>query len=341
MADDQQATNVIFYSWNEGLTWETYRFSDKPVEVRNIITEPSNTAEKFVIYGRTSEAKPRGFIAAVDFGPLHKRWCQGIDTPDTAESDYETWSPNGLVSADCLLGRKIKYIRKKRSAECFNSEEHERWQFLEHCACTEEDWECDLGYYRKDINQPCTKVDSYNHTVPKPPENCKGHWYMTQGYRKVAGDSCRNGVDHSELKQSCPGVSNLSGSNLFVLASLCSIIFGLIWVSKKGNYDRLKSQATEIAGNLLKSVKSKSPHKPATGSGWVPLDTAIGKDDDEFKLQFESNEEDDRAEIIEDNNLREVAQGKRKTEGRGLDAATKRVPILNKPGKTSEYDVGI
>ena len=43
MANDQEATDTVYYSWDEGTTWESYKFTDTPFEVENIIIEPSNT----------------------------------------------------------------------------------------------------------------------------------------------------------------------------------------------------------------------------------------------------------------------------------------------------------
>lgn len=44
---------------------------------------------------------------------LHQRVCKGIDSAGSLESDYEIWSPSGLTNTDCLLGKKVKYIRRK------------------------------------------------------------------------------------------------------------------------------------------------------------------------------------------------------------------------------------
>ena len=43
MASDQEATTKLIYSWDEGLTWTEKKFAATPVEVENIIIEPSNT----------------------------------------------------------------------------------------------------------------------------------------------------------------------------------------------------------------------------------------------------------------------------------------------------------
>ena len=108
MTDDQKATDTLRYSWDEGATWELLKFSDVPIQVTNIIIEPTNTGQHFVLYGeKLSEFgyQKIAMIVGIDFTSLHQRVCQGDDTPDTDASDYETWSPNGSTTANCLLGK--------------------------------------------------------------------------------------------------------------------------------------------------------------------------------------------------------------------------------------------
>lgn len=64
--------------------------------------------------------------------------------------------------------------------------------------CSEEDWECDFGYFRRDNKGQCVTETGTpeNYT---PPEVCDDYYYVTQGYRKVAGDDCKDGIDHAPL----------------------------------------------------------------------------------------------------------------------------------------------
>ena len=75
MASDQEATNTLYYSWDEGLTWTDYRFCNNKIEVENIIIEPSNTGQRFVIYGSSIKRKNsnnhNGLIVDIDFSSLH------------------------------------------------------------------------------------------------------------------------------------------------------------------------------------------------------------------------------------------------------------------------------
>lgn len=43
-----------------------------------------------------------------------------------SNSDYELWTPAGLVNPECLFGKKVTYIRRKREAACYNPDKMER-----------------------------------------------------------------------------------------------------------------------------------------------------------------------------------------------------------------------
>lgn len=66
-------------------------------------------------------------IEHFDFSKVFRRDCQGYDSPDTPDSDYETWSPtyNTETTLNCVLGQHTQYIRRKQEAQCFNGEDFE------------------------------------------------------------------------------------------------------------------------------------------------------------------------------------------------------------------------
>lgn len=157
MAEDQKATDRVYFSWNEGLTWDYIKFSDSLIEIENIIIEPKATSQNFVIYGQADE---KGVSVAVDFSSLHEPQCKYPDRPGETKSDYELWSPNdGRSGSECLLGRKIEYVRRKRDSECYNGELFERGSFKYNCECTKNDFECDIGYYSEN-DGPCKMIES-------------------------------------------------------------------------------------------------------------------------------------------------------------------------------------
>jgi len=53
---------------------------------------------------------------------------------------------------------------------------------------------------------------------------------VTNGYRKVAGDSCIGGVDHSPSKIPCPYFSFLGGGSWTSYLILFSVAAGIYWV---------------------------------------------------------------------------------------------------------------
>jgi hypothetical protein len=335
IAPDQAATDEVYYSWNEGLTWETLKISEDPIEVTNIITEPSNKAEKFMVYGRsTTKTKggiAKGVVVALDFFAVHQRWCQYPDKPNNENSDYELWTPNGKISPKCLMGHTTTYVRRKRDAQCFNNEEWDRWFHFELCDCTEEDWECDVGYARKDGQGPCLPENGIEAKVT-PPEQCDGYYYITQGYRKIAGDTCKGGVNHDALKIPCPGFSSLSRSNMFILIALFIIIIGLILATNSSVSQKCRDCKNALFG---------SREKPGKERRFRALDGEDkgGKDDDDFnKLFFDNDHDDHSAEPIEDKSLIDMTKkGKEKkmTSGNALEMAKKNVPALSKPQETN------
>lgn len=88
--------------------------------------------------------------------------CSGSWDPTMPESDYEFWIPKNFENGKCLFGRKMKYIRRKREATCFNQEEMDKKFYVDSCPCVNDDWECDFGFYRRMEGGPCIPIaDEY------------------------------------------------------------------------------------------------------------------------------------------------------------------------------------
>eukprot|EP01017_Pseudomicrothorax_dubius_P026778 TRINITY_DN3020_c0_g1_i1.p1 TRINITY_DN3020_c0_g1~~TRINITY_DN3020_c0_g1_i1.p1 ORF type:complete len:636 (-),score=85.45 TRINITY_DN3020_c0_g1_i1:109-2016(-) len=127
MVPDNEPSTSLLYSWNQGLTWSQYKFAKNTIEISNINVIPSKLGQKFILYGETtSNNKRKGAVVALDFSTLHQRPCKGLNSPDSADSDYEKWSPYGESLSKSLLVRQITYIRRKREAECFDGLEIDR-----------------------------------------------------------------------------------------------------------------------------------------------------------------------------------------------------------------------
>ena len=114
MAPVFKPTKTILYSWDEGMTWIEYNVSKKALNIDAIEVEPSSRAMHFIISARYAKSSAeKGVVLTLDFNDLHQPACQGVSTPDTDKSDYETWSPyDGRHGDKCFLGKKITYVRR-------------------------------------------------------------------------------------------------------------------------------------------------------------------------------------------------------------------------------------
>lgn len=257
LAEDNKATDEVLYSWDEGKTWNEIKISSEKMFIRNIIIEPTSTSQHFVIYGHTQNKKgvKKGILIGLDFSSLHEPMCRNPTNPGSSDSDYETWTPNdGRLGHDCLMGKKIIYVRRKREAECYNPQVIETKSNVEYCDCVEQDYECDIGYSRDKPNDPCTSIEKKKHSnqnatttnepeILKPPENCHGYYTMSKGYRKIPGDVCVNGVKFDPILIPCPysGFFTFIGYIFFIIIAgfllyLVSISFNSDWVQSIRDY---------------------------------------------------------------------------------------------------------
>eukprot|EP01022_Parablepharisma_sp_SALTPOND_P013690 TRINITY_DN183_c0_g1_i3.p1 TRINITY_DN183_c0_g1~~TRINITY_DN183_c0_g1_i3.p1 ORF type:complete len:882 (+),score=44.54 TRINITY_DN183_c0_g1_i3:646-3291(+) len=228
----------ILYSWNEGSSWQKIKLTTKNATIEDIFTEPDSITQHFLVHTVEVREEEDGSnrmhstVYSLNFEQLHQRACLGEDKPGQPESDFELWSPyDGRHGQECLLGRKISYVRRKRDSECYNGVKFESPVSVENCECTEEDYECDFGFIRKDLNSnsPCTAAINISYA---PPSHCPaGSTYtVTSGYRKVAGDTCKGGVRHDPIIIPCPASSLMSGSGLIILVLLLVIVVLLLGI---------------------------------------------------------------------------------------------------------------
>ena len=249
MAKNQEATDTLIFSKDEGQTWESLKFSEVPIEVENIIIEPGATSSKFILYGELEE---EGVVVGLDFSGIFERQCEKPGKAGREDSDYELWSPNDgrLGGEGCLMGRKVEYVRRKQDSDCFNGEKFERAIFEKNCECTEEDFECDLGYYQDDSGT-CKMIQGYQFEDDK----ClKGDAYYESitGYRRVAGDTCVGGVSKKLEPQKFPCESSMFGKSVYMVVGVVLVTGVLAGLSKysdliKEKWEELKSK-TKYSG---------------------------------------------------------------------------------------------
>jgi hypothetical protein len=149
-----------------------------------------------------------GVLVHLDFTGVHEGNCVGERLPGAPNSDYEIWEPSDVNDGDhCLLGRTMKYIRRKRDSKCIIPSEIVQSDvvIIRNCTCALINYECDYCFEMNvsGLCEPDPECGSYNpHQQPDP---CDEVWYDTQGYRKVPGDSCdvENGVNLLPIRKPC------------------------------------------------------------------------------------------------------------------------------------------
>lgn len=105
IADDQDATSKVQYSWDHGQTWSDFDFGVS-VKVKTLTTIPDSTSLKFVLLGSTSKKNSGGgegqyVIVQLDFATVGKRKC--------GDKDLEKWYARASHGeGNCLMGHKVR-----------------------------------------------------------------------------------------------------------------------------------------------------------------------------------------------------------------------------------------
>ncbi|XP_078381129.1 uncharacterized protein LOC144663915 isoform X2 [Oculina patagonica] len=193
-------TNLIYYSWNEGETWLTYRFlSNSRMYVYGLLTEPDEQSASFTIYG-SHPGRHKWVVVQINLRKALGNPCK--------KDDYKPWVPSDEQNGTCLLGKKSIYERRIAHAHCYNGYDYDRSITQQNCPCDRKDFECDVGYIEDDRNNEC-KWDTSSGLTPTtiPPVCPIGTTYRrTKGYRKVVSDTCQGGMEDQFAADmaSCP-----------------------------------------------------------------------------------------------------------------------------------------
>ncbi|KAI8814666.1 hypothetical protein BJ742DRAFT_184196 [Cladochytrium replicatum] len=204
MVNDERPTNTLVYSWNYGKTWASHTFSDKEVRVQSILSEPSS--RKFLILGVYSgSGSVEMVVSSVDFATIFERECKSDSS--ASKSDFENWEMN---SDRCFLGKEISWSRRKQDSQCFVGEFKDLDQTVKVCPCTEQDYSCDVHFFRNDKGQ----CELYGKD-PLEPKNCaEGKTFEgSSGYRKIGLSQCQGGKDLTKDKPTRVCGSNKGGGS--------------------------------------------------------------------------------------------------------------------------------
>ncbi|KAI9729782.1 MAG: vacuolar protein sorting/targeting protein PEP1 [Claussenomyces sp. TS43310] len=207
IASDRVTTNVVYFSRNEGDTWEEFKFAEEAVDIKDITTVPSDNSRNFVLWVES----PDGAAAVnLDFSGFTDRQCD-LDEDTGDNDDYYLWTPkHPLQDDDCLFGHVSQYHRKRPSADCYNGREIQHLHNIaNNCSCTRRDFECDYNFELLGDGS-CGLVR--NHVPSDHASVCAAnpdmvmYWEPT-GYRRIPLTTCDGGKDMEYLGQPkpCPG----------------------------------------------------------------------------------------------------------------------------------------
>ncbi|EPQ56214.1 Oligoxyloglucan reducing end-specific cellobiohydrolase [Gloeophyllum trabeum ATCC 11539] len=208
MANDEEPTDHVLFSTDEGKTWREYKFTDDKLRVYAIVTVPSDTSRRFILFGSYPRSPSAAVAVHIDFSALTTRQCV-LDVQDPAHDDFELWSPSHERAELCLFGRQTMFHRRRREANCVvGNQAKAEERIVRNCACDEHDFECEFNHVR-DSSGSCVLVEGTQPLPSDPETSCRNgedYWYERTPYRKIPYSSCEDGLrlDRGE-RHVCPG----------------------------------------------------------------------------------------------------------------------------------------
>ena len=74
LVNDEEATDHVIYSMDEGLTWSEYVF-EQTIRVRTIQTVPMDTSRRFIILGTRPSEPEKSILVHLDFSAITQKKC--------------------------------------------------------------------------------------------------------------------------------------------------------------------------------------------------------------------------------------------------------------------------
>ncbi|GAB6029603.1 Sortilin [Chamberlinius hualienensis] len=245
VANPNHASDTLKFSLDEGQTWYCYKFTNETLKVTGLFTDPESWSLKVGIWGfGVNDSVWR--VTVIDFLPIIERKCSEPD-------DFTDFIPhNEIVSTTtnkqqqgCLLGLSETFRKLKKGIKCYLGQDHKPQKSTERCSCTEDDYECDYGFYRPNNDQKCVETPSFKGEELDICLDGEEKKIVTSGYRKIPGDVCENGFDPGDryeksIKLKCRegdkmllgslrGGPSSSTTGLVILILLIMVMTGLIF----------------------------------------------------------------------------------------------------------------
>ncbi|KKK22888.1 hypothetical protein P175DRAFT_0448026 [Aspergillus ochraceoroseus IBT 24754] len=209
IAPESKPTKSLYYTTDEGDSWQEYEFSEVELEVLDISTVQSDTSKNFLLWCRKPGSEKELTTVNVDFSGLYATSCE-FESDGRVGKDYELWEPKHPFQDDnCLFGHVEQYRRKKPTSKCWNNWRGPRLHSIgSNCTCSRQDYECDYNF-EPQSDGSCAlvpgleKQDAAAYCKANP--DAIEYWEKT-GYRRIPQTTCQGGknLDHLERKP-CPG----------------------------------------------------------------------------------------------------------------------------------------
>lgn len=273
LVNDEEPTDHVIYSTNEGKTWQTYSFGER-LRVRTIQTVPQDTSRRFFLIGSSATEPSKSTLIHLDFSEIQTRKCV-LNLDDPNNDDFELWSPAENRDEKCMFGRQTLYHRRLRDADCYIGANLANAKIERNCTCTAADFECEFNYIRK--GDKCVLVDGASPLTPNTiAEQCIGmesDWYDRTEYRKIPFSSCEGGerLDRG-TKHACPGLVGIGLGAFFwatvtIVPFVCAAAAGW-WYLTKG--ERPGCVHAKYPLTLDKSASASTARSGATQSSSTP-----------------------------------------------------------------------
>uniref|UniRef100_A0A8D9B9P9 Sortilin-related receptor n=1 Tax=Cacopsylla melanoneura TaxID=428564 RepID=A0A8D9B9P9_9HEMI len=177
-------TRQLYFSTDEGITWDRHEFLDTDVKIYGLMTEPGENTTVFTMFA-SNVHQHQWLIVKADLASVFKKNC--------TREDYKFWSPSGKTG--CHSGKRETYERRLLGANCMNGREYERPVSTQACQCGLEDFECDVGFIKELDTLRCVRNKTIQRDPYDVPKNCTvGQYYnRTKGYRPIPDDVCTGG----------------------------------------------------------------------------------------------------------------------------------------------------
>ncbi|CAM9899617.1 unnamed protein product [Lampetra fluviatilis] len=182
--------NTARFSLDGGQCWGSVVFSPEPLALERLLTEPGARSLSVSVLARRLHPAPRLLLTTVDFSQLLQRDC--------VAGDYEEWT--APLGRGCVLGSTEHDTRLKPDAACrTNGQALRPASRSVPCPCTQRDYSCDFGFYRRNGSWECVEEEeaaAASATGRRSLHVCargQQEELLTQGYRKIPGDRCEGG----------------------------------------------------------------------------------------------------------------------------------------------------